>query len=68
MRCLQSHHTGYLQEETMRTRITLAVIGALTAAGIALGASGAAGGSVSATHLYGHPQVVAAAPQTHLYG
>ena len=57
----------------MRTRITLAIVGALTAAGLALGAS-AAGGSVSATHLYGHPTKAVTAthlyghPATHLYG
>jgi hypothetical protein len=58
----------------MKTRITIAVVSALAAAGLAL-ASGAAGGSVSATHLYGaKPGAVTAThlygaqPATHLYG
>ena len=57
----------------MRTRIVLAIIGALAAAGLALGAAGS--GSVSATHFYGsEPGAVTAThfygaqPDTHFYG
>ena len=57
----------------MRTRIVLATIGALAAAGLALGAAGS--GSVSATHFYGsEPGTVTAThfygtpPDTHFYG